>query len=85
MITDNQHKPTTIAHAIKLYNSCDFGIKYSAGKPIAYYPYHAGGSCFEVAGETNCNSVQEAKQVLRDKAMAHALEIDANDIRNEGS
>ena len=66
-------------HAKKLYQSPDYGIKYSAGRPIAYYPYYAGGSCFDVSGETNCNTVPEAKQVLRDKAMAHALEIAANE------
>ena len=62
--------------AKKLYQSINYGIKYSNGVPIAYYP---GGSCFDVSGEKVCNTVQEAKQFLHYKTMDHALEISKNE------
>ena len=65
--------------AKKLYKSINYGIKYSNGVPIAYYPYYAGGSCFDASGEKVCNTVQEAKQFLHYKTMDHALEIAKNE------
>ena len=65
--------------AKKLYKSINYGIKYSNGVPIAYYPYYAGGSCFDASGEKVCNTLQEAKQFLHYKTMDHALEIAKNE------
>ena len=72
-------KMTIKQKAKELYQSINYGIKYSNSIPIAYYPYYASGSCFDVSGEKVCNTVQEAKQFLRHKAMDHALEIAKNE------
>lgn len=63
----------------RLYQSHDYFIKYSAGKPIACYPFHAGGTYYEMGAEKPCNTVQEAKGILRDVALRHAYEIHNND------
>ena len=62
-----------------LYQSSDFFIKYSAGKPIACHPFYAGGSYMSMGAEKPCNDPQEAKQVLRNVAMRHALELKDNE------
>lgn len=65
--------------AVELYISPDYFIKYSGGRPIACYPYYAGGSFYEMAGETVCNTDQHAKKTLWEKAHQHAIEIVARD------
>lgn len=59
----------------KLYKSPDFFIKYSAGKPIACYPYEAGSSFYSMGKEKVCNSTHEAHRILREVSESHAVEI----------
>lgn len=65
--------------AKQLYQSADYFIKYSAGRPIACHPFYAGGSFYSMGAEKPCNCPQEAKQILRNVALRHAEEIKENE------